>query len=383
MMMSKEQNEESLFSGLTFSGLSESGDIQFDEKVKEEEPEPEDKKKPEETVEEEYEPTVEEEDEQASVQDEEDDEAPSDESDKEKSSSSSSYKVLAKALSEEGVLSLSDDEFENLDLDDAEEFIELFQKEINGRVDDYRSKIPDEIKTLLEGYENGLELEDLLAVKREQLDYSKITDEQLEDNEDLRRKLITADLKQRGFSDDEVKEEVDDIFALGKDDKRASRALDKIKGRIAKKEQDMIAEANQRTQEQQEEHKKRIENLKKNIDETKEFGGVKLTKKMRDDVFKALTKPIADINGVPVNRIVKSREEDPMTFEKNVATAFVLTNGFKDWSAFKKASKSSALKDLSKIAEQKSREKQFSNIKSSQEFSSDLEGFDLNNIVES
>jgi hypothetical protein len=155
-----------------------------------------------------------------------DETTPSDESDETENSSSSSYQVLAKALSEEGVFSLSEDELK--DMTDADKIIGAVQKEINSRVEDYKNSLPSEVKDLLDGYDDGVDLNDLLRIKKDKLVFSKIKEEDLEDNEDLKRQVLRKDLELRGMSPEDIEEEIEDIFSLGKEDAKSIKALKNI-----------------------------------------------------------------------------------------------------------------------------------------------------------
>lgn len=262
-------------------------------------------------------------------------------------SSSSFLQVLAKSLYEEGVLSSFDDKTE---IKQATDFIELINKEIIDNVQSYKDDLPEEIKTLIEHYEEGVPLKDLLEVRVAKDEYKRIDPEKLADNEDLMKKLIRADLKIRGYEDDEIDDEIKDIFALDKEEARAKKALLNLQKRQDHAEKEMVE--TERTR-QADEIKKRDDNIKairKTVDDTAEFAGITLSKQHKKEAFDMLMKPVAQINGRPVNAITKAQLDNPAEFQTKLALAFSLSKGFTDFSVFGKTAKSKTMVELEEQA---------------------------------
>jgi len=332
--MGKEENESGLFDGIDFNMFNEEEPVEVETK-KEVDVSLEDDDTEDETIE-----TV-----------------PSDESDKENvSSSSSSYQVLAKALSEEGIFSISEDELKNVD--GAEKIIELVQNEINTRVNEYKNSLPKDVKEILDGYDDGADLDDIMSIKKTQVVFSKIKPEDLEDNEDLKRKVLYKDLELKGMSPEDIEEEITDIFSLGKEDTKSLKALNNILRKTSEDMERIRKEAKDKDALQQKQYAERVGSIQKAVSSTTEMGGVPVTKKIQDTAFKAMTVAVAEHEGVAINAITKSRLENPVEFDKNVAVLWALTNGFKNYSLFGKAAKKSALSDLDKVAEGMAKDKQ-------------------------
>lgn len=333
--MGKEENESGLFDGIDFNMFSEEEPVEDTIETKDEEIVDDDDSKEDKTIE-----TV-----------------PSDESDKKNvSSSSSSYQVLAKALSEEGIFSISEDELKNVN--DAEKIIELVQNEINTRVNEYKNSLPKDVKEILDGYDDGANLDDIMSIKKTQIVFSKIKPEDLEDNEDLKRKVLQKDLELKGMSPEDIEEEIADIFSLGKEDTKSLKALNNILRKAGEEMERVKREAKEQAELQQRQYTDRVNSIQKAVSETTEVGGVPVTKKIQDTAFKAMTVAVAEHDGVAINAITKSRLENPVEFDKNVAVLWALTNGFKNYSLFGKAAKKSALSDLDKVAEDIAKNKQ-------------------------
>lgn len=273
---------------------------------------------------------------------------PSDESKR----SSSSFKVLAKVLSDEGVLSSFK---EDTKMESAEDLIGAIQGEINARVEHYKNSLPDEVKELVEGFDEGVNVSDMVAIQRDLKAFDSIKDDDFEDKPELMKQVIARDLHDRGMSDDDIEEELEDIFSLGKEDVKSRKALERIKSRLKTKKEQLTKEAKETEAKAEKAYQERMVDTRKGIEELKEFAGIELTKKIKEEIFDSMVKPVAELNGTPINAIVKKRLEDPMAFDRKMATLFVLTKGFEDLSRFGGPAKRSAIKELEAEAEKISR----------------------------
>jgi hypothetical protein len=267
--------------------------------------------------------------------------APSDESDE--SSSSSNYQVFAKALYDEGVLSSLED---NKEFEDAESLIESIRGEITGQVDAYKDGLPELVKTIIDKYEDGVDLGQFLNIKKQEQDYGSIKESDLEDNEKLTKSIIKRDLLDLGYAEDEADDEILDIYELGKESTRAKRSLKRVKNRLEAQEEAISTRAKSESNARQEAYKTQLNAIDKSLKGTKEIAGVEITTRVQKDAYKAMTEVVGEVNGVPVNSITKGRMEDPVEFDKNVGLLWVVTDGFKDWSKLKTVSKRKAIKDL-------------------------------------
>lgn len=335
------KKEEDLFEGINFGDMFS---IESDEPI-------EDADKNEETDEEQEDdvivgtvPDENDDGEDTSTENDNEDETLSDESDN--SSSSSNYQVFAQALYDEGVLSSFK---EDSKIESADDLINTIREELKSQQDAYKDSMPDLVKTVIEKYEEGVDIGKFLTVKKEQQDYSAIKEDSLADNEKLTKEIIKRDLLDTGYSADEADDEIADIFELGKEEAKAKRSLKRIKSRIADKEKDMELTAKLDRKAREDAYKAQLKSISKVIDDTKTLAGVEVTGKVRKDALKAMTEIAGDVNGTPINAITKSRLEDPMEFDKNVGLLWVLTNGFKDWSKIQKVSKRKAIKDLENV----------------------------------
>lgn len=161
--------------------------------------------------------------------------------------------------------------------------------------------------------------------------FGNITEEDLTESEDLRRKVIEQHYKMTtNFNESKIKKLVENIFNLGEDETEAIEALEVIKESTKKQ----IEEVKKQTLEQQKMHQKLIEdareNMKKLIYETDEIiKGQKINKQTQKKLEEMILQPVAkDANGNALNAIWAKRAENPQEFDLKVA--YLLHTGIFD-----------------------------------------------------
>lgn len=152
--------------------------------------------------------------------------------------------------------------------------------------------------------------------------FGNITEEDLTESEDLRRKVIEQHYKMTtNFNESKIKKLVENIFNLGEDETEAIEALEVIKESTKKQ----IEEVKKQTLKQQKMQQKLIEdareNMKKLIYETDEIiKGQKINKQTQKKLEEMILQPAAkDANGNALNAIWAKRAENPQEFDLKVA----------------------------------------------------------------
>lgn len=122
-------------------------------------------------------------------------------------------------------------------------------------------------------------------------------------------------------------------FKSGTDINDAKKAHSSIEKYIDIQYKEKITSLKEQEELLKKEQQEQFENTKKIILEQTEHFGVKLDKQTRTKIFDSMYKPIEkDKSGKPLNKIQKYAQENPVDFNIALGTAFVLTNGFKDFS---------------------------------------------------
>lgn len=246
--------------------------------------------------------------------------------DKDKNVGNSPLSSLANALVEEGVLtSLKEDELKTLK--SAEDFKELFEKEINARLDEKTKRVeealsvgvqPDEIKKNEQviTYLNNL-TEDII-------------NKESEEATQLRTNLIVQDYMNKGFSQERAIKEANKSISAGTDIEDAIEALESNKEYFNKQYSDLINNAKKAEDEAKQKFIKRNTDVKENIlNNEKIFTDMNINQDLRKKALDNIQKPVyTDENGNKFSTIQKYEKENPVDFLSKVALLYTITDGF-------------------------------------------------------
>lgn len=246
--------------------------------------------------------------------------------DKDKNVGNSPLSSLANALVEEGVLtSLKEDELKTLK--SAEDFKELFEKEINARLDEKTKRVeealsvgiqPDEIKKneQVVTYLNNL-TEDIISKESEEATQ-------------LRTNLIVQDYMNKGFSQERAIKEANKSISAGTDIEDAIEALESNKEYFNKQYSDLINNAKKAEDEAKQKFIKRNTDVKENIlNNEKIFADMNINQDLRKKALDNIQKPVyTDENGNKFSTIQKYEKENPVDFLSKVALLYTITDGF-------------------------------------------------------
>jgi hypothetical protein len=245
------------------------------------------------------------------------------------SSSSSPYLAFARDRANEGVfLEFTDEDWATLkernEDDEAAALRELSQismrEQIRAGVENYKESVTDEDRALYEAKDKGLPVDEYSVAKRNFDKYSKIKEDDLAEDQALQIDLVSKALAMRGYSKEEIDEEIDGYKALENLESKAKKALKGLpaayKGTIDNLEKGATDAENAR----QDGIRQRVARMKRNIENTPEIiPGIKLTKPTREKIMKSMTVPIAKgENGEPLNPVMATRVKNPDAFEMMV-----------------------------------------------------------------
>ena len=242
------------------------------------------------------------------------------------SSSSSPFLAFARDRANEGVfLEFTDDDWNQLkernDNDEAAALRELsvisVREMVHAGVENFKESLTPEERNLYEAKEKGLPVDEYSVAKRNYDKYSKIKEDDLADNEKLQEDVVAKNLELRGYSKDDIKEEIEGYKALENLEAKAKKALPQLPTTFKKTMDDMEAGATAQEQARQDGIRQRVARMKKNIDNTPEIiPGIKLTKPTREKIMQSMTIPVAkDQQGNPLNPVMATRLKNPDAFE--------------------------------------------------------------------
>jgi hypothetical protein len=263
--------------------------------------------------------------------------------------------LFARFLSEQGNLTSFNEEDFLKDLEDSDEttaLSNLWNKEVEkireGLLEDYE----EDVKNYLDLVDSGVdpEIAKDTASSKKFFDSINKADLQDDDKEELRKDILRHKYRlTTRFDDKKIEKLIERTVSLGEDIEEAEEAVDELKQYYAER---IVAEKKQAIAEQEkykELQKNQLKELKEKIDKVEEVvPGIKLTPKVRQDIFEKITKPVKEINGQPVNSIWAKRFEDPFKFDTIIATLDSMGIFDGKWDKLLKNTKTKTIDDLKK-----------------------------------
>lgn len=239
------------------------------------------------------------------------------------------FSSIAEAFAEEGILpNLDDDTIKKIKTP------EDFRKAI----DDYiKSELDEQQQRVKEALDNNIEVDTIRQYEGvlNYLDSIKAEDLKAEgkQGEELRQRLIFQDYINRGFDKSRAEREVKRAMKNGTDIEDAIEALNSCRDFYQDSYNDLLEEAKKARLKEEDERKKRAENLKKTIfdEKSKFFGDIELDQATRQKVFDNLSKPIYKDpkSGEAFTAIQRFEMEHSDEFLVKLSLLFTLTDNFK------------------------------------------------------
>lgn len=261
--------------------------------------------------------------------------------------------LFAKYLSERGHLTTFDEsEFLKTLEEKGEEdaLADLWNNEAEHIRNNLLETYQEDVREYMEALDSGVDkntAKDLVSTKKffQEIDKSVIEED---DKEDLRKQILSHRYKiTTNFDDKKIAKLVDRAVSLGEDVEEAQEALDELVQYYdtaikTEKQNALKAEEDNRTKAQEE-----LTSLKNKVKELKEIvPGITLTPKEKEKIIDKLTKPVKEVNGVPLNAIWAKRQEDPFKFDTVIAALDEIGVFDGKWDKLIKKGKSKIVDDL-------------------------------------
>ena len=273
---------------------------------------------------------------------EEEEESTDDDSESDETTSPSLYSSLATHLYEKGLISSLDSNIKIESLDDVNSLIE---KEVETRIEQKYS--PEEIEAW-KAKQNGVDPDEFTNYQNIKKELDSITNDTIENNTELRKKLIYKDYINQGLSEEKALKLLNRSVELDEDLDDAVEALENIRKFEETKFQKLQEELKVKKAQEQAEYEAQQQKLKDSVYNAKEIiDGISLTKTMKDKVYNSMTKIVGNSpQGIPENNLMKARRENPIEFDTKLYYLYELTKGFSDFSIINKKEKSRASKEI-------------------------------------
>ena len=213
-------------------------------------------------------------------------------------------RVFAEMQRDQGLIDFNDEEFE----DSEDWLLNKVQDTIDSKVTEYKENMPEEIKYLLDNYEAGVNIYDLINASASEQSYATIAEESLEDNLSLQKMLVRDLLVKSGWSEERITRKLNRYEDSGVLKEEAEEALASLKEIQKAEKANLIKQQKEEQKQRIQAHEQWLGDLKDHIGKKEEIlPGFKLSPKDKDNLYKGITK--LDKNGK--NEIMRIREKDP------------------------------------------------------------------------
>tara|TARA_R110002012_G_scaffold37023_4_gene104119 strand:- start:15864 stop:17078 length:1215 start_codon:yes stop_codon:yes gene_type:complete len=193
--------------------------------------------------------------------------------------------VVANFLKEEGIVDFDSEEFE----DTEEGFAKVIQNEITKGVEKYKEDLEPLAKEFLTYIEKGGDPSKFVKATSD-VDFSKIDVKMIDGKENLQKQLVAELMRKEGYNNDEIMADVQDFVDGGLIEKRAKRALNKLKDLQVKDRASLLANQEKEQETKKEEYNTFLSSLKDDIESRDEIAGFTINKKSKKDFYNYITK---------------------------------------------------------------------------------------------
>ena len=242
---------------------------------------------------------------------------------------------MANAAAEDGIFPNLDEETINKAVD-AESFSELFDLEVEARLDEAQRRIK---KALDNGVEpDSIRMYEGTLGRLQSIKDTDITAETPE-AEQLRYQLITQDYLNNGYSREKADKMARRSIDAGNDIEDAKEALQSNKEFFQSRYSQLLDEAQKTAEKEKENRRKQSEKLKESLLKDKTLlGDMDISQELRRKAFESISKPVYKDpeTGDYLTAIQRYEQEHPVEFIKYVGLFMTLTNNFKDFDSFMK-----------------------------------------------
>lgn len=250
----------------------------------------------------------------------------------------SPIRAIAEWAGTKGIIDFDPGKFE-----DSEDYLEnKLNDVVKSKVEAYKQDLPEVLHDLINNFEEGVPLMELIDSKSRQMEFSSIDEWALEKDVDLQKNILRQHLANQDYKEDAIEKKIkrlEDSLLLEEESKEA---LEKLKIFEEKYQQNLIKETQERKKQAEKEWQDTLKNIEKTIMAADEIiPGIKLTKEEKQKLYDGYIK----FDAKRETQLTKALRADPLANLK-IAQFFLLLNG--DVSNIKTKLKTEVTKEVKK-----------------------------------
>ena len=224
------------------------------------------------------------------------------------------FSIFAKMLAEKELLDINEEDFEATEDGLMDAFASTIEARVKEEIDMFQRNLPSEGKELLRHMMAGGSIADFKESYGTP-DYENVS---IEDNENNQKWIIAEFMRLRGDSMEEIQETIEDYADLGKLEKQAAKAQERL-AEYSKRQKENLAI--KREEEKKAREQKRAEvltNISSLVEESNEIKGFPLTRKAKKDLLTYMTDTSVKIDTPNGPQYVTQYQADEMKASENL-----------------------------------------------------------------
>jgi hypothetical protein len=228
------------------------------------------------------------------------------------------FSVFAKMLAEKELLDINEDEFEATEEGLMDAFAGTIESRVKEELDLFQKGLPNEGKDLLRHLISGGRVSDFVDA------YSAPDVMSLEVRGDSntavsnQRAVLKEFLKLRGDNRNEIEETVQDYEDLGKLEKQAAKAQERLAHYYESQKQNLASQQQQINTQREARRKEVINNIQDKVSNSVEIRGFPLSRKVKKDLLSYMTETTSKVDGQNGPQYVTKFQADEMTASQDV-----------------------------------------------------------------
>ncbi len=224
------------------------------------------------------------------------------------------FSIFAKMLAEKELLDINEEEFEASEEGLMSAFASTIEARVKEEIDMFQRSLPSEGKELLRHMMEGGSIADF----KESYgipDYENIS---IEENENNQKWIIAEFMRLRGDSAAEIQETIEDYADLGKLEKQAEKAKERLAFYAKRQKENLAIKREEEKKAKEQQRQEVLTNISSLVEESEEIKGFPLTRKAKKDLLTYMTEPTVKIDGPQGPQYVTQYQADEMKASQNL-----------------------------------------------------------------
>ena len=224
------------------------------------------------------------------------------------------FSIFAKMLAEKELLDINEEEFEASEEGLMSAFASTIESRVKEEIDMFQKSLPSEGKELLRHMMEGGSIADFKESYGTP-DYENIS---IEENENNQKWIIAEFMRLRGDSAAEIQETIEDYADLGKLEKQAEKAKERLAFYAKKQKENLAIKREEEKKAKEQQRQEVLTNISNLVEESEEIKGFPLTRKAKKDLLTYMTEPTVKIDGPQGPQYVTQYQADEMKASQNL-----------------------------------------------------------------